>query len=195
MSYAKYGLTATNASSSNLDKGIVEGPDGKFYQIDGFKHGQEDGLDKDQATKAFDGALEEAGRAGGFDPSTFNTAGDVQNALKALDAPAEEKNYGGDQDNIELSPRLATARARALQYEEDRVSGQAMKDLYDSENNPAEGFLDRYKSKLGKQLDNGYYSEPDSSATNSSKVASGANDVSIDVSKFARTGIDNRKDV
>ena len=191
MSYAKYGLTEIKASSSDHDKGIVKGPDGQYYQIDGFKHGQKKDTDADQGDVFKSSLYEDSGA----DFSNFNTATDVEGALKLLEPEAEEKNYGGDQDNIELSPRLATARARALQYEEDRVSGQAMKDLYDSENNPAEGFLDRYKSKLGKQLDNGYYSQPDSSATNSSKVASGANDVSIDVSKFARTGIDNRKDV
>ena len=192
MSYAKYGLTATNASGANLDKGIVEGPDGKFYQIDGFKHGQEDGLDKDQATKAFDGALEAAGREGGFDPSNFNTAGDVQNALQALKAPEEEKEV--PLKDVELSERLATARARASQYEEDRVSGQAAKDLYDPENNSAQGFLDRYKLKLGERLENGNYKTPDHSSTNSSKVGSGENDVSLDTSEFARTGKDNRED-
>ena len=49
--------------------------------------------------------------------------------------------------DVELSPRLATARARAAQYEEDRVSGQAAKDLYDPDNHSAEGFLNRYKIK------------------------------------------------
>ena len=192
MSYVKYGLTATNASSSNLDKGVVEGPDGKFYQIDGFKHGQEDGLDKDQATKAFSGELEAAGREGGFDPTTFNTAGDVQNALQALKAPEAEKE--APLKDVELSERLATARARASQYEEDRVSGQAAKDLYDSKNNSAQGFLDRYKLKLGERLENGNYRTPDHSSTNSSKVGSGENDVSLDTSEFARTGKDNRED-
>ena len=192
MSYAKYGLTATNASSSNLDKGIVEGPDGKFYQIDGFKHGQEDGLDKDKATKAFNGELEAAGRAGGFDPSTFNTAGDVQNALQALDAPKEEK--AAELKDIELSPRLATARARAAQYEEDRVSGQAAKDLYSPDENPAQGFLDRYKLRLGERLENGNYRPGnDDTSTNPSKVASGENESSLDTAEYSRTGKDNRK--
>ena len=192
MSYAKYGLTATNASKSDLDKGIVQGGDGKFYQIDGFKHGQEDGLDKDQATKAFSGELEAAGRAGGFDPSNFNTAGDVQNALQALDAPAKEEEEA-PLKNIEVSPRLSTARARAAQYEQDRVSGQAAKDLYDSDNHPAEGFLERYKIRLGEQLENGNYRPADASTTNSSRVGSGENDVSMDTAEFSRTGKDNRK--
>ena len=96
--------------------------------------------------------------------------------------------------DLEMTERLATARARAAQYEEDRVSGQAAKDLYDPENNSAEGFLERYKLKLGKRLDNGKYRAPDHSSTNSSKVASGENDVSVDTSEFSRTGEDNREE-
>ena len=194
MSYEKYGLTATKASSANHDKGIVKGPDGQYYQIDGFKREQNDDLDTDQG-KVFSSSLESDAKAASasYDPSTFNTATDVENALRNLGAEEEEKNYGGDQDNIELSPRLATARARASQYEEDRVSGQAAKDLYDSDNHSAQGFLDRYKMKLGERLENGNYKKPDASATNSSKVASGENDVSMDASEFSRTGKDNRK--
>ena len=191
MSYEKYGLTEINASSSNHEKGIVKGPDGQYYKIDNFKREQKEDIDTDQGD-VFKSSLY---KDSGADFTNFNTATDVENALGLLGTQTEEKNYGGDQDNIELSPRLATARARAAQYEEDRVSGQAMKDLYDSRNNPAEGFVERYKKKLGKQLKNGNYLKPDSSSTNSSKVASGANDISIDVSKFARTNIDNRKDV
>ena len=131
----------------------------------------------------------------GFDVKAIDMDGDdFTNANFAI-KPSEGSGNTSEEKPVELSPRLATARARALQYEEDRVSGQAAKDLYDSENNPAEGFMERYKQKLGKELENGNYLKPDSSSTNSSKVASGANDVSIDVSKFARTGIDNRKDV
>lgn len=122
---------------------------------------------------------------------------DGHKSTNDLGAVVRYLSDGGDkpeeapEKDVELSPRLATARARALQYEEDRVSGQAMKDLYDSENNPAEGFMERYKSKLGDQLKNGMYRD---ASNNSSTVASGANDVSIDVSKFARLGIDERKD-
>ena len=52
---------------------IVAGPDGKFYQINDFKHGQEDGLDKDGGA-AFSGSLAADAKAAGFDPSNFNTA-------------------------------------------------------------------------------------------------------------------------
>ena len=190
MDYSKYGLTKTNAKSSDHDKGIVQAPDGSFYKIEGFKREQKDDLDTDQG-KTFSSSLESDARAASsdYDPSTFNTATDVENALRHLSGDEPEKDYMGDQDNIELSERLATARARVSQYEEDRVSGQMAKDLYDSENNPASGFLERYKIKLGDKLANGKYK----ASTNSSKVASGANDVSVDAAEYSRTGKDNRK--
>ena len=129
--------------------------------------------------------------AQGFDVKAIDMDGDdfthSNIAIKPKDGGGEELK------EVELSPRLATARARASQYEEDRVSGQAAKDLYDPGNNSAEGFLERYKMKLGERLENGNYREPDHSATNSSKVASGENDVSVDTSEFSRTGKDNRK--
>ena len=128
----------------------------------------------------------------GFDVKAIDMDGDDFTHSNIAIKP---KDGGGatEEGPVELSPRLATARARAAQYEEDRVSGQAAKDLYDSDNHSAEGFLNRYKMKLGKQLDNGNYLTPDASATNSSKVASGENDVSMDASEFSRTGKDNRK--
>ena len=193
MSYAQYGLTATDAKSADHDKGIVKAPDGSFYQIDGFKREQNDDLDTDQG-KVFSSALQADAKSANdaYDPSTFNTATDVENALRQLDGGGETE--ATPDKNIELSPRLATARARAAQFEEDRVSGQMSKDLYDSDNHSAEGFLERYKLKLGERLENGNYLTPDASATNSSKVGSGENDVSLDTSEFARTGKDNRKD-
>ena len=189
MSYAKYGLTATNASSADHDKGIVAGPDGKFYKIDGFKREKKDDLDTDQGA-AFKSSLQADAKAANsaYDPTTFNTATDVENALRQLGTT--EKKEEVKEGPTELSSRLATARARAAQYEEDRVSGQLAKDLYDSENNPSSGFLERYKMKLGERLDNGRYLEP---STNPSKVASGENDNSVDAAEFARTGKDNRK--
>ena len=194
MSYAQYGLTATDAKSADHDKGIVKAPDGSFYQIDGFKREQNDDLDTDQG-KVFSSALEADAKSANdsYDPSTFNTATDVENALRQLSGDEKEQAEAPLKD-VELSPRLATARARASQYEEDRVSGQAAKDLYDSDNHSAQGFLDRYKLKLGERLENGNYREPDHSATNSSKVGSGENDVSLDASEFSRTGKDNRKE-
>ena len=187
MDYSQYGLTQVDAKSSDHDKGIVAAPDGTFYKIDGFKREQKEGLDTDQGG-AFSGKLQADSAKGGWNPSTFNTATDVENALKYLEEPEPEKDYSGDQDNIELSERLATARARVAQYEEDRVSGQMAKDLYDSENNPSEGFLERYKIKLGEQLANGKYKDP---RNNPSKPGEDE-ESSINVSKFARTGIAER---
>ena len=184
MSYAKYGLTAVDATSSDYDKGIVKGPDGNYYQIDGYKSQGEDegGIDKN-AGKVFSSSLE---KDSGKSFTNFNTAKDVESALRGLSSETSDKP-------VEYSPRLATARARAAQYEEDRVSGQQAADLWNSAENPASGFLERYKLKLGERLENGNYLAPDHSSTNSSKVASGANDVSMDTSEFARTGRDNRR--
>ena len=136
--------------------------------------------------------LKQAFVASGGSADSWSSINDVDTAIDYL---TKSSDGGGDTSDkpVELSPRLATARARVAQYEEDRVSGQMAKDLYNSEENPASGFLDRYKLKLGKQLDNGNYLEPDHSTSNSSKVASGANDVSLDTSEFSRTGKDNRK--
>jgi hypothetical protein len=130
--------------------------------------------------------------AQGFDVKAIDMDGDDFTHSNIAIKP-KEGGGGEELKEVELSPRLATARARASQYEEDRVSGQAAKDLYDPGNNSAEGFLERYKMKLGERLENGNYREPDHSATNSSKVASGENDVSVDTSEFSRTGKDNRK--
>ena len=130
--------------------------------------------------------------AQGFDVKAIDMDGDDFTHSNIAIKPKGASSGGGEAE-VEVSPRLATARARAAQYEEDRVTGQASKDLYDPGNNPAEGFLERYKLKLGEQLENGNYRRPEYNATNSSKVASGENDVSVDTSQFARTGKDKRK--
>ena len=90
MSYAKYGLTATDASKANHDKGIVQAPDGSFYQIDGFKRQKNDGLDTDKGT-AFSSSLEADAAKHGYSASSFNTATDVENALKYLKGGEEKK--------------------------------------------------------------------------------------------------------
>ena len=201
--YAKYNLTPVNASGSDHDKGIVQGADGKYYQMEGFKHGQKDGLDKDKSS-VFNTSIKADGAAAGFTPSNFNTAGDVENALRhiGLNDEPEKEPYTGPK---ELSPNLAHAKARVQQHEEDIVSGKYTADLYDMNYRPdgAQSFLNRYKDKLGKRLDNGNYIEKDynqevqsekkkEAATNSAKVASGANDNSVDTGYYARTGRDNR---
>ena len=116
MSYEQYGLTATDASGSDHEKGIVAGPDGKFYQIDGFKRNQEEGLDKD-AGGVFSSSLEADGREAGFDPTTFNTATDVENALKAVGGGAQPQAPGPAWDDAKngkpLSDEMAAAKERA----------------------------------------------------------------------------------
>ena len=105
--------------------------------------------------------LKEAFVASGGDPDSYETINDVDTAIDYLtkdkeDTPKKD-TFKAPLKEIEVSPRLATARARAAQYEEDRVSGQAAKDLYDPGNNAAEGFLERFKLKLGDRLENGNY--------------------------------------
>lgn len=120
--------------------------------------------------------------------------------LAGDDNTEAEPEYKGPK---ELSPELAHAKARVQQHEEDITSGKYTADLYDMNYRPdgAQSFLNRYKEKLGKQLDNGNYIEQDyqqdtsakkEATTNSSKVASGANDNSLDTGYYARTGSDNR---
>ena len=130
----------------------------------------------------------------GFDVKAIDMDGDDFTNSNIAIKPSDGGGEATPDKDVELSPRLATARARAAQFEEDRVSGQFAKDLYDPDNHSAQGFLDRYKLKLGERLENGNYREPDHSASNSSKVASGQNDVSLDASEFSRTGKDNRED-
>ena len=132
----------------------------------------------------------------GFDVKAIDMDGDDFTHSNIAIKP---KDGGGGEElkDVELSPRLATARARAAQYEEDRVSGQAAKDLYSPDENPAQGFLDRYKMRLGERLENGNYrpgnDDTSTSSTNPSKVASGENESSLDAAEFSRTGKDNRK--
>lgn len=201
MSYSKYGLTKINASSANHKKGIIQAPDGSYYQIDNFVDGKSEGLDNYKG-KVFNSSLEADGRAAGFDPTTFNTPSDVENALKAISG--ENSSNTPTSKPTEYSPQLAHAKARVQQHEEDIVTGKYTSDLYDMDYRPdgAQSFLNRYKEKLGTQLENGNYHEKlysenvnekrHQATTNSSKVASGANDNSVDASYYARTGQDNR---
>ena len=130
----------------------------------------------------------------GFDVKAIDMDGDDFTNSNIAIKPSDGGGASEELKDVELSPRLATARARAAQYEEDRVSGQAAKDLYSPEENPAQGFLDRYKMRLGERLENGNYRPGnDDTSTNPSKVASGENESSLDAAEFSRTGKDNRK--
>jgi len=132
MSYSQYGLTAVDASAADHDKGIVAAPDGSFYQIDGFKRNQKDGLDKDKGA-AFSGQLQADSAAAGWNPSTFNTATDVENALKHLDgsgsAPSENKGFHEPSADLEMSKELSDAKERAQAWiESNGYAGNAYGD-------------------------------------------------------------------
>lgn len=132
MSYSQYGLTAVDASGADHDKGIVAAPDGKFYQIDGFKRNQKDGLDEDKGA-AFDGKLKADSAAAGWNPSTFNTATDVENALKHLDGSGdsapENKGFHEPSDDLEMSKQLSNAKERAQKWiESNGYTGNAYGD-------------------------------------------------------------------
>ena len=142
MSYAQYGLTATNASSADHDKGIVAAPDGSFYQIEGFKRNKKDGLDTD-AGKAFDGTLQADAAKGGWNPTTFNTATDVENALKHLDAPKSESKI--EPKKYEPSDKIKQAVERVENFEKNDY------DIYHTGKDgdkTAQSYLERYKMNL-----------------------------------------------
>ena len=131
MSYSQYGLTSVSAEGADHDKGIVAGPDGKFYKIDGFKRNQQEGLD-DDAGAAFSGSLAADAKAKGYDPTTFNTATDVENALRHLDgggAPSENKGFHEPSEELEMSKKLSDAKERARNWvERDGYGGNAYGD-------------------------------------------------------------------
>jgi hypothetical protein len=128
MSYSQYGLTAIDAEGADHEKGIVAAPDGKFYKIDGFKRNQKEGLDEDKGA-AFDGKLQADSAAAGWDPSTFNTATDVENALKHLDGGGptpENKGYHHPDGELEMSAKLREAKERAQNWTDSNgYAGQA----------------------------------------------------------------------
>ena len=186
-------------SSSALAKQYAELEEDGGSRVDdgeGWREIKKDSPPKNAAEYA---ELVKSYAAQGFDVKAIDMDGDDFTHSNIAIKPSEG---GGDttEKEVELSPRLATARARAAQYEEDRVSGQAAKDLYDSDNNPAQGFVDRYKLKLGERMKSGNYKQGNTSiasistsSTNPSKVASGENESSVDTAEFSRTGKDNRK--
>ena len=187
----KYGLTKSDATSANHDKGIVNVGD-SYYSINDFERQQNEGKDTDQGA-SFDSSLYSDAQDKGFKVKNFNTATDVEGALQALGGAKEEETAPiADPGPVVHSPKLAHARARVAQMEEDRVSGQIGRDLYGGGEDPANTFLDRYKLKLGDRLENGYYIASDHSVTNDSRVASGANGSSLDAAYYSKTGKDNR---
>lgn len=141
----KYGLSATDAAGSDHEKGIVA-HQGSYYQIDGFKREQNEDIDTDQG-KVFGSSLESDA---GVDYSNFNTATDVENALKSLDG--EKSSFTPDIETKPPSERLATARERVKQYEDDKWSGRDAEKLY-TPMKDTKGFLDKYKTNFKKNLE------------------------------------------
>ena len=106
----KYGLTVSDATSANHEKGIVNVGD-SFYSIDDFERQQNEGLDTDQGA-SFDSSLYSDAQKQGFRVKNFNTATDVEGALQALSGTAKEESEAPvDNRPVVQSPRLANARA------------------------------------------------------------------------------------
>ena len=179
----KYGLSKSDATASDHDAGIVKGPGGNYYSIDGFERQQKEGIDTDQGA-VFSSSLE---KDSGKDFTNFNTATDVEGALNAL--------YGGgsnkEDEPIVHSPELAHARARHQTRVNERVDGSIGRRLYGGGDEAAGGsFLDKYIRNFGEKLENGFYVK--NFATPDSQVAASANNEALDASYYARTGEDNR---
>jgi len=188
--YSSTGKYNSNSALAKEYAGLEEDGGSRVDDGEGWREIKRDSPPKNAAEYE---ALVKSYAKQGFDVKAIDMDGDDFTHSNIAIKPKDGGGTTAEKD-VELSPRLATARARAAQYEEDRVSGQAAKDLYDPDNNPAEGFLERYKMRLGERLENGNYRPGnDDTSTNSSKVASGQNDVSMDASEFSRTGKDNRK--
>lgn len=198
MSYSKYGLSSIEASSADHDKGIIKGPDGSYYKIDGFSREKNDGLDTDKGA-VFKSSLEADGRAAGFDPTTFNTATDVENALAAIGAPTPEKGPAAT-GPVAVSPELAEAKARVQQWDEDIYSGKHTAKLYDMDYRPGvgESFLDKYKKRLGTKTTDGLYVNDsfqkamDTSMTKDTLNSSRTRNIA-DSAELARSGNDKRE--
>ena len=82
-----------------------------------------------------------------------------------LNDDSEEPTSTLDDQPIKFahSPKVAHAKARLAQHQEDVWSGKTGTDLFGdtASTDPAQSFLERYKLKLGKQDDNGNYFEPE----------------------------------
>lgn len=185
---SKYGLSIVDGGSEN--EGVFNS-NGTYYKINGFQRGKSEGLDKDKGA-VFNSSLE---KDAGVNVTTFNTINDVKGAVNKLTS-ASTNTDTSDPVQVVHSERLAGAIERLAQAEADRIDGTAVSKLYNrnKDNSAAQSFMNNYVNDLGNKLVSGFYINTNKSPTNSSRVASGQNDVSIDVSKFAKTGLDNRKD-
>ena len=126
----KYGLSLSDASSSDHDKGIVS-VGGQTYQIKGFERQQKKGIDTDKG-KVFSSSLE---KDSGKDFSNFNTATDVETALERLLEPKEEDTSPiKTPEPVEYSPEIQQAKERVRQWEESAWSGQQSEDIFGGTN-------------------------------------------------------------
>lgn len=184
---SKYGLSIVDGGSES--DGVFNS-NGTYYKINNFQRGKSEGLDQDKGA-VFNSSLE---KDAGLNVTTFNTINDVKGAVNKLTSGSTSTD---NEDPVQVvhSERLAGATERLAQAEADRIDGTAVSKLYNrsGSNNAAQSFMNNYVNDLGNKLASGFYINTNKSPTNSSRVASGQNDVSIDVSKFAKTGLDNRK--
>ena len=116
-----WGLTAVESGTE--DEGVINDGKGNFYQINNFQRGQSEGLDEDKGG-AFGSSLYKDAQAQGFDVTSFNTANDVQGALRALagsTGDTEQAPNPSFNDAIEqgiLSPQAQEAIERVQIYKE-----------------------------------------------------------------------------
>ena len=128
----KYGISASDATSANHDKGIVKVGD-TFYEIDGFERQQKKGTDTDQGA-VFSSSLE---KDSGGKYKNFNTATDVEDAL-SLVAGVQTVTEGPkpDEGPLRYSPQLQAAMDRVSQWEDQRWSGQMSQEIYGGGDDP-----------------------------------------------------------
>ena len=124
----KYGLSLSDAKSSDHDKGIVAYGD-NFYEINDFERQQNEGKDTDQGA-TFDSDLYKDAQANGFSVKNFNTATDIEGALEALDGVEEETTAPAPEGPIEYSDELQSAMDRVNQWEKNRWEGTFSQAIY-----------------------------------------------------------------
>ena len=106
-------------------------------------------------------ALAEKWAAAGYDVRVQ----DLEGAEGTTQADIAVRKGSGTSDVEEvqkvMSPKLAEAKARAAQYEEDQMSGRYSEEIYGGKAPDTTSFLERYKLKLGEPLENGMYEYKD----------------------------------
>ena len=144
---SKYGLSVTDATESDHDKGIVKGLNGEFYQIDNFERQQRDGIDTDQGD-VFSSSLE---KDAGVDYTNFNTATDVENAIKDADWGSAEPKTDPRDEGYTQSETLSKAKAGVQAY--DSVILPHVGDYITGKDDMSGDFLAAYKLNLAAELE------------------------------------------